>query len=880
MDELYPYQVRTIEAVLAGRNVILVAPTGSGKTLAASLPFFQNRLFEDQLLPGKALYVVPMRVLATQFQATCKELLASFNRDRLQKLATVYSRFRPPLLSNRTGEEPQDPQLEAMINALLAIQTGETPQDPLFKSMVTACTIDQMLASVLGVPYSVDARRANINVGAICSSYLILDEPHLYPLSQEGRSYKGALTTCLEVLRLLKGMTRFVFMSATMSSALVRRLGEILDADVITVDADELETLNKGRRRFFERASAQLDAQAVLRQHDRCSLVVCNTVQRAQELYLELSEQLEREHLDITLKLLHSRFTDEDRSDLSAKVCSALGKEQWQQGSYQGAQSLIVIATQVVEVGLDISAQIVHTELAPANSLIQRAGRCARFEQQHGRVIIYHPGVDEQGKPVSNLPYDTQLCEETWQALARYDGSPMGFAQEQELVDTVHTASDLALLDRYEDHRDDLQEAITQSLRKNERGQVTDLIRDVMQTQLIIHNEPEEILQAPWRYQNFSIHPRLVQGKHWDHLRERQRALDLTWIKMPVLSPTERQDEEEDSRHAATYTWQTLKNPAEIPGALMIAMPNQLVTYDKDLGLVFLDGRLKLSATWLQRLQEQDYQSTLRQRDKAPRGDATRLQSYEQHIGGLADAYHYAIHDELTYTMRCLELLLDFEAGTIDQAIQLAIATHDLGKLDHNWQRWARDWQRLLFEKTDWAEQYREPNATIFLAKTNYDYLSKEQREWKKEIPYRRPPHACESVTVGKTMLKLSLGITNANSPKMAVLRAICAAIAHHHTTQAHEYGATQIAPEALVSIQRALDGVRRESTWTYDLSQLKLNFEKGDLFPSNVSRGAFTLPDVVSGSRELLETWLAFILVRALRLADQRADIYVSLKR
>ena len=860
MKDLYPYQVRVLEAILAGRNVILVIPTGGGKTLAASLPFCQSRLFGDDRLPGKALYAVPMRVLATQFQMTCEELFQEFDPDLLQELETTYKQFERDLLS---------------------IQTGESPQDPQFASMITACTIDQLLASALGVPYSLDKKCFNINVGAICSSYLILDEPHLYPLSQEGRSYKGAFTTCLEMLRLLKGITRFVFMSATMSSPLVCQLSKILDAEVITVTGAELDELNKKRVRTFERSPIILDAEAILKAHNGCSLVVCNTVQRAQQMYLKLHQTIEERNLDIELKLLHSRFTDEDRADQSRGLRALIGKEQWEKGSWshQGEKSLIVIATQVVEVGLDISVQTLHTELSPANSLVQRAGRCARFEQQHGRVIVYPLGEDEQGQPVSSLPYDAKLCDATWQVLERYDGQVMGFEQEQELVDTVHTAGDLDLLARYEEHRGDLQETITKLLRTNERGDAEELIRDVTQVQLLIHNTPKEtITTAPWRWQHFSLHPGLLHGKHWDHLKDRQAETGSDWMKGAVLAQAEEQpDDEEDSRQPSTYTWSDLTNPSEVPGTLMIAIPNQLATYDKKLGLVFLDGRLELPDAWQQKLMEQDYQSTLREREKPSSSErTTRMQHYRQHVGGLADAYHYGLRSELAYTMTCLEDLMGLQRGTIDHAIQLAIATHDLGKLDDKWQRWARGWQCLRSEKTNWSAHYKEPGERYFFAKTDYDFRSKEEREWQKELRDKRPPHACESVTVGRAMIAQSLGISGTGNPMLPVLRAICYAIAHHHTTSAHEYGATSISPAAVTAINKAIEYVRREGVWTYDLQKLDLSFAKGDLFPVSLSRGKFTQPDVTSDTEELLETWLAFLIVRALRIADQRADIYL----
>lgn len=864
MFEPHDYQLRVLKTVLGERkNVILQIPTGGGKTIAALLPFLQDRAYRDGLLPEKALYAVPMRVLATQFKDVCdwlrKDLLEPALFEELEK---QYQRFG---------------------GSLNSLQTGEAPEDPQFESMIVACTIDQLLASALGVPYSLGHNAANINVGAVCGSYLILDEPHLYPLANEGKSYKGALTTCLELLRLLKGLTRFVFMSATMSSTLVEHLSKMLDAEVITVDDEELVKINKERQRTIERSPVPLNAECVLREHDRCSLVVCNTVQQAQEIYLALDTLLKQRGRKITLKLLHSRFTDEDRQKQGEELSKLLGKEQWKEGVYQG-EDIIVVATQVVEVGLDISVQTLHTQLSPANSLLQRAGRCARFELQHGRVIVYPLPLTEDGKPASTLPYDAALCEKTWEALPQFAGKPVGFREEQQLVDIVHTDNDLDLLRRYEEHRFDLQKALTTCLQTHTRENLSELIRDATQVQLLIHNDPENAIQTePWRWQSFGLHPSQLMGKHWQALKARQNECDLAWMcKCPVLAPeAEKEAQEEDSRKLATYKWEPITAPASIPGALMIAMPNQIATYDKDLGLVFLDGRLSLPADWQERLDASSYQSVLRERRwSANAGQATSMQNYATHIGGLADAYHYGVYRELGYVMKRLEQLLELQAGTIDHAIQLAIATHDLGKLSREWQRWARAWQRLYMAKTNWAAQYREPGNDFFFAKTNYDYRAREQRGWQKELTCARPHHACESVMVAEDLLAHSLGITDEHSPNLPVLRAVCYAIAHHHTPVAHEYGATSIDPRARAAIEEAIQKVRREVKWPYDLQLLNLNFDEGDLAPQNdTARNEarqLTLPNVASTDNACLETWLAFVTTRALRLADQRADRYL----
>src|SRR5579862_2775909 len=172
--ELYPYQRRVYETIInQRRNVILQAPTGAGKTRAALYPFFENVERYDETsypagapLPLTCRYAVPMRVLATQFQREHENYFATLDRKRGTRFLDRYSS-----------------KLEVDVPA---IQTGESPDDTKFESPLTFCTIDQLLASFIGVPYSLGPGQANLNVGAVVGSYLILDEFHLYPLDGSG----------------------------------------------------------------------------------------------------------------------------------------------------------------------------------------------------------------------------------------------------------------------------------------------------------------------------------------------------------------------------------------------------------------------------------------------------------------------------------------------------------------------------------------------------------------------------------------------------------------------------------------------------------------------------------------------------------------------
>ena len=368
--ELYPFQKRVFKHVMNGQSVILQAPTGSGKTRAALMPFQQNLARQGDALPLTCRYAVPMRVLANQFYREHEFLAREIDQAALTRLEDQYRHLKRNAVSVQTGEQPEDPQMEAAL---------------------TFCTIDQLLASFLGIPYGLGFKRANLNVAGVLGSYLILDEFHLYPLLGEGKSVFGARTTALQMLRLLKATTPFILMTATFSTSLLQRLATLLGAEVVSVtDPQELAYIAQGRARTFWRSEEEMDAEAILAEHlqrpaNKCTMVICNTVGRAQQRYQAL-RKAEAEHTRVIL--LHSRFTTADRRTLSEEIERELGPHNWNKGVYQG-RDIIVIATQVVEVGLNISVEVLHTENTPASSLIQRAGRCARFAHQQGRVWVY-----------------------------------------------------------------------------------------------------------------------------------------------------------------------------------------------------------------------------------------------------------------------------------------------------------------------------------------------------------------------------------------------------------------------------------------------------------------------------------------------------------
>ncbi|SRR5579875_277475 len=868
----YPYQERVHETLINQRkNVILQAPTGAGKTRAALYPYLQNldRYCEeayplDAPLPLTCRYAVPMRVLATQF---LREYHASFEK-----------------MDRRRGTRLMDRYSAKLGVGVPAIQTGENPEDTRFESPLTFCTIDQLLASFIGTPYSLGPGQANLNVGAVIGSYLILDEFHLYPL--DGSS-SGARMTTLAMLRLLnqfKGTSTqfapFTLMTATFSTQLLTELGDLLGAVVVRVEDSELPEIMKGRARVVRCADEPMSPEAVLSAHDvarargaGASLVVCNTVARAQEMYVHLRDELIRRGRrdEFRLELLHSRFTSDDRKRKSDDLERWLGKDQWDADGHYLGQNTIVVGTQVVEVGLNISSGALHTELAPASSIIQRAGRCARFDSQLGEVVVYPIPVGENGK-MSYRPYDEKTCHATWEALdslsseaqapAGVTGRPFGFSEEQRLIDAVHTEEDKRFLATFQTSEGQTGRTIMETLASHDRGKTSELIRDVQSVSVLVHPTPnEDITVKPFTWESFSLHPYSVVGVR-DALDQRAQELGLDWT-MKQLQPAGDAQNEPDNDRESVYTWAPVSKP-QIPSALRLVVPPELAAYDRELGFRFLrpgDPEVPEGRMWKSRQIE----------NKKKQEWTLRAQrSYVEHISGLASAYEWSVHRELAWIGSRLETAFNLPAGSLDEAIRLAIACHDIGKLSVGWQRWAHATQAELVKR--YGSVYAPQPGRALLAKTdgrNRWQEEKDVQDTLKARSIRRPPHACagviaSAILIGKRMMDRA-GTQN-QAGALALTKAALSAIARHHAPTATTYDAVDYdAPAACQALVDAFTACRLP---TVDLASLDLSSKpKGEVGSQMlVSPSDATIVDVNA-------TWLGFVLVRALRLCDQRAE-------
>jgi CRISPR-associated endonuclease/helicase Cas3 len=192
-------------------------------------------------------------------------------------------------------------------------------------------------------------------------------------------------------------------------------------------------------------------AEAVHRRHRAASrsIVVLNRVELAQQVYAALLKRVKSDTNPPRVALLHSRFRPADRA---ARMVEALADP-------VGAGT-IVVATQVIEAGVDLSSALLATETAPFSSIVQRLGRCNRAGKDAGAIALWLDRGDLDDRAAA--PYHPQDLTAARAALEQLEGhsvspatleSAMPVAERREtsavlrrrdLIDLFDTAPDLS----------------------------------------------------------------------------------------------------------------------------------------------------------------------------------------------------------------------------------------------------------------------------------------------------------------------------------------------------------------------------------------------------------------------------------------------------
>ena len=418
----YPYQIHL--ATDPAFPELLDIPTGLGKTAAVVLGWLWRRRFDDRFkkdTPRRLVYCLPMRVLVEQTYENAVSWL-----DRLGMLAGIAewedSAIRKGLKSYKaqpeSGELPEGWAREQTLSgfpvAVHLLMGGAERSDWVIwpeRDTILIGTQDMLLSRALNRGYAAGRARWPMDFGLLNNDCLwVFDEVQLMDTSLATSLQLDAWRRLLrlrgadgfpeEMKNPVARPCRSLWMSATMvrrwldsavdwqsfaQDAWDRR-HQLADKDFESEDAKKLFANRKpvakkqpiAKLHVPRGESSKPDTAGYLdnlatsvvkeRASDGLTLVIVNTVDRAISLYEKLQKQLGDVHL------IHSRFRPMERA-------------QWKRlFADDGRQARIVVSTQVIEAGVDISAKVLFTELAPWASLVQRFGRCARRAGENGTI--------------------------------------------------------------------------------------------------------------------------------------------------------------------------------------------------------------------------------------------------------------------------------------------------------------------------------------------------------------------------------------------------------------------------------------------------------------------------------------------------------------
>jgi len=408
----YTHQIKIWETIKKGKYpIFLRAPTGSGKTEAVIAPFLSQFIENKFSIAPRLIYVLPMRVL-------------------INSIANRIRKYTQNMLGNISVE----------------VQHGESPNAPFFMDDIVVTTLDQFIYGYVRASNQV-GHHLDIPAGAIASSIVVFDEAHMY---RDGFTF-SIMRAMFEILSHAK--IPFIVMTATMPKSLEESLFENIKINNKIVstgfDLNNQVDISIEKTPIYKDNEINIPDSILDKIKNKKTLIVLNQVKRAQKVYKEIKKRLELGK-GKKIVLLHSRFTREDRKKHEEKAIDILlHKENGKAKILNGVG--IVVSTQVLEVGMDFSAELLLTELAPADALVQRAGRCARYENEKGEMVIF-PVEDEKG----HLPYEKLHLKKTLEWLKENKNLNMrNFSRVSEFVDILnYKADDYAardsLIDLYE----------------------------------------------------------------------------------------------------------------------------------------------------------------------------------------------------------------------------------------------------------------------------------------------------------------------------------------------------------------------------------------------------------------------------------------------
>ncbi len=368
--------------------LIIEAPMGEGKTEAA--------LYAAACWNRPGVYIaLPTQATSNQMHRRLRDFLGADRAPRLvHGMAWLLDDKVPDRTAQTWGDETNDDERQLSRDWFANAKRALLATDGVG-------TVDQVLMAALNVKHGF------LRFLGLTTKTLIIDEVHAYDLY---------MTTLMKMLlRWCRALdVPVILLSATLSQAQKRGLAEAYSGcsgslPALSADAAEepypLLTFvpHEGPASVQEvppdlrwtrvigvqphpgalgdpKEIARLAAESVA--ENGCACVLANTVRSAQDIFQELQAL---NPTDTRLILFHARFRAERRQQIEEEVVGLFGKVDNGGPNENRPKRAILVATQVVEQSLDIDFDVMLSEIAPIDLLLQRSGRLHRHEANNPR---------------------------------------------------------------------------------------------------------------------------------------------------------------------------------------------------------------------------------------------------------------------------------------------------------------------------------------------------------------------------------------------------------------------------------------------------------------------------------------------------------------
>jgi CRISPR-associated endonuclease/helicase Cas3 len=409
-------------------------PTGLGKTAAVVLAWLWNRAhLQNPQWPRRLVYCLPMRTLVEQTDAEVKKWL------------TAHKLLWDGSLSNRAGR--------VGVHILMGGEdVGEWDIYP-EENAILIGTQDMLLSRALNRGYSMSRYRWPMHFGLLNNDCLwVMDETQLMGVGVETSAQLDGFRHDEKLLTF--GVCPSWWMSATLDEARLATVDrpkpiggwpteKLSDTEQTSGQPHKLITaqkklspaplaLNSTTKSSYAKQLAALIKDA--HQPGTLTLVVVNRVSRAREVFEMLTGGKKPLYAPERVALIHSRFRPIDRERHT--------------GLLFGDGDRIVIATQAVEAGIDVSARLLITELSPWSSLVQRMGRCNRRADIGNAQVLWVDIQPKDDKDDLLRPYsETELKKARTAITPLTDASPQALREvtvaEEKVIRPVIRRRDL-----------------------------------------------------------------------------------------------------------------------------------------------------------------------------------------------------------------------------------------------------------------------------------------------------------------------------------------------------------------------------------------------------------------------------------------------------